>query len=65
MHWGDRHRPAKAGPPRLTRHRQCGGPVRAGLACEACGRSITPAELEVLPGPGLRTTHRSPVPTGW
>jgi DNA-binding HxlR family transcriptional regulator len=52
MHWGDDHFAGPAGPPRLTRHRECGSDVRAGLVCAACG-PIPPAEVAVLPGPGL------------
>ncbi len=53
MHWGDRHLAGAAGPPRLTRHRDCGGTVDATLACTTCDRPIPPAELDVVPGPGL------------
>jgi DNA-binding HxlR family transcriptional regulator len=53
MHWGDRHLAGDAGPPRITRHRSCGGPVRAALVCTNCGEPISAGELDVLPGPGL------------
>jgi DNA-binding HxlR family transcriptional regulator len=53
MQWGDRHLATRAGPPRLTRHRGCGGTVQAALVCTACGREATVEELDVVPGPGL------------
>lgn len=53
MHWGDRHLAGDAGRPRLTRHRTCGGELRARLVCEACGEVATAEDLQVLPGPGL------------
>jgi DNA-binding HxlR family transcriptional regulator len=53
MHWGDRHLAGAAGPPRLTLHWDCGGTLEATLTCTACGRSVPPAELDVLPGPAL------------
>jgi DNA-binding HxlR family transcriptional regulator len=54
MHWGDRHLAGPAGPPRLTRHRGCGGELHAELVCATCGEAAGPAGVEVLPGPGLR-----------
>jgi DNA-binding HxlR family transcriptional regulator len=53
MHWGDRHRPGPAGPPRLARHRTCGGEARARLVCDRCGETVAGGDLELLPGPGL------------
>ena len=62
MHWGDRHLAGPAGPPRLTRHRDCGGTLSAGLLCSACGQSIAPAGIELVRGPGLqRQAHGSPL----
>jgi DNA-binding HxlR family transcriptional regulator len=58
MHWGDRHLAGSDGPPRLTRHRDCGGTVQATLTCTACERPIRPGELDVLPGPGLGQRDR-------
>jgi DNA-binding HxlR family transcriptional regulator len=54
MHWGDRHRAGSAGAPRLTRHHDCGGTVRATLTCGTCDESVHPQDVEVLPGPGLK-----------
>jgi DNA-binding HxlR family transcriptional regulator len=53
MHWGDRHLAGPAGPPRLTRHSTCGGKLHTTLTCDTCHDPVTPAELDVLPGPGL------------
>jgi len=59
MHWGDRHLAGRAGPPRLTRHRECGGAVHIGLACANCGQPVPPGDMEVMPGPGLPSPPRS------
>ncbi|WP_223839170.1 winged helix-turn-helix transcriptional regulator [Saccharopolyspora pogona] len=40
MKWGDRHYAAPAGPPRLTLHSQCGGPVSLALVCTSCGEPV-------------------------
>jgi DNA-binding HxlR family transcriptional regulator len=53
MHWGDRHLASPAGPPRLTRHRDCGGALHAALVCDTCGKPAGPGDMELLPGPGL------------
>jgi DNA-binding HxlR family transcriptional regulator len=53
MHWGDRHLAEPAGPPRLTRHRECGGPLHTALVCPTCDEPVSPADMDVLPGPGL------------
>jgi DNA-binding HxlR family transcriptional regulator len=53
MHWGDRHLAGPDGPPRLTRHHDCGGALHTTLTCAACGQSVSVADLEVLSGPGL------------
>jgi DNA-binding HxlR family transcriptional regulator len=52
MHWGDRHLAGPAGPPRLTRHHDCGGSVALALVCGTCGKSVPPADVDVIPGPG-------------
>ncbi|SRR6266545_4419098 len=54
MHWGDRHLTTTAGPPRLTRHRDCGGDLQATLTCTGCGEQVAPQHMDVLPGPALR-----------
>jgi DNA-binding HxlR family transcriptional regulator len=50
MHWGDRHMPHPSGPPRLTRHRDCGGAVVERLFCQDCEDVVPADELDVLPG---------------
>lgn len=49
MQWGDRHLPRPGGPPRQARHRHCGGPVEAALTCTTCARTVSLAEVEVVP----------------
>jgi DNA-binding HxlR family transcriptional regulator len=53
MQWGDRHLAGPSGPPRLIRHRGCGGTVQAVLICTECGRETPVEDLDVVPGPGL------------
>jgi DNA-binding HxlR family transcriptional regulator len=53
MHWGDRWY-APDGPPRVLRHRGCGGAVGDRLTCERCGRAVTVREAVLEPGPGAR-----------
>lgn len=62
MQWGDLHLADAAGPPRLTRHRDCGGALHATLTCADCGQSVPAANVEVLPGPGLRTAREHAPP---
>ncbi|HEV7827015.1 MAG TPA: helix-turn-helix domain-containing protein [Mycobacteriales bacterium] len=50
MQWGDRHL-APQGPPRLTEHARCGGPVDVGFVCPACGTGVGPGELAPRPNP--------------
>jgi DNA-binding HxlR family transcriptional regulator len=51
MKWGDRWY-APAGPPRILRHRNCGGEVGERLTCERCGATVTARETRLEPGPG-------------
>jgi DNA-binding HxlR family transcriptional regulator len=53
MHWGDRWY-APDGPPRVLRHRDCGGVVGARLICERCGAAVGVREARLEPGPGAR-----------
>ena len=53
--WGDEHYADKAGPPRLLRHRDCGGRLDEALRCKKCGAEVKDSrDVEVAPGPGLR-----------
>jgi DNA-binding HxlR family transcriptional regulator len=56
MHWGDRHLAGPDGPPRLTRHRDCGGTVALTFTCAGCGGTVSPGEVDVVAGPGLHKT---------
>src|SRR4029077_6590362 len=54
IQWGEQYR-APNGPPRLIRHRGCGGAVVQKLTCATCGKDVTAVDLESQPGPGART----------
>jgi DNA-binding HxlR family transcriptional regulator len=51
--WGDAHA-APDGPPRLFRHRDCGGTVTDRRTCDRCGAELDVRDVEVLDGPGLK-----------
>ena len=51
--WGDRWTAGDAGPPVLYRHRACGEIARVELTCSACREPMGPADVDVLPGPGM------------
>jgi DNA-binding HxlR family transcriptional regulator len=53
MKWGDRWY-APDGPPRVVRHRDCGGTIDAHLVCERCGRKVTARDVRLEAGPGAR-----------
>jgi hypothetical protein len=53
MQWGDRWY-APDGPPRVVRHRECGGAVDAQLSCERCGSRVTARAVRLEAGPGAR-----------
>ena len=53
--WGDEHYVGEAGPPRILRHRECGGRLDYSLRCKKCGAEVTDSrEVNIAPGPGLR-----------
>src|SRR4051794_7041274 len=53
--WGDQHYVGQDGPPRLMRHRGCGGRLDFSLRCKKCGAEIKEArDVNVAPGPGLK-----------
>ena len=52
MAWADQHLSEK--PPRVARRRADQSPVRAVLVARD-GEIVTPAEVEVVPGPGFAT----------
>src|SRR5262249_25676315 len=49
--WGDQYY-APDGPPRLMRHRGCGGAFELKPTCAGCGAEVTWRDLESAPGPG-------------
>lgn len=53
MQWGDRWY-APGGPPRVLRHRGCGGVVGSRLTCQRCGAPVSVREARLEPGPGAR-----------
>jgi DNA-binding HxlR family transcriptional regulator len=52
MKWGDRYYAPPGGPPRVVRHRDCGGGVTLNLTCDACGAQLTARDVVSEPGPG-------------
>src|SRR3954466_4604396 len=53
--WGDEHYAGEAGPPRLLRHRRCGGRLDYALRCKKCGEDVKDSrDVNIAPGPGLR-----------
>jgi DNA-binding HxlR family transcriptional regulator len=53
MKWGDRWY-APDGPPRVVRHRDCGGAIDEHLTCERCGARVSARDVRLEPGPGAR-----------
>ena len=54
LQWGDRYAPEPAGPPRIFRHRECGGLMGAHLICERCGQWLDSEDVISELGPGAR-----------
>jgi DNA-binding HxlR family transcriptional regulator len=54
MQWGDRHLADAAGAPRVAQHHECGGAVRLALACDTCGVTVAPGDVDLVAGPGIR-----------
>jgi DNA-binding HxlR family transcriptional regulator len=53
--WGDEHYVTAAGPPRLLRHRHCGGRLDYSLRCKKCGVEVKDSrDVHIAPGPGLQ-----------
>jgi DNA-binding HxlR family transcriptional regulator len=61
MKWGDRYYAPPAGPPRVVRHRDCGGEVTLNLTCGACGATLTARDVYSEPGPGAPAEPVEPV----
>jgi len=52
LQWGDRYYSAETGPPRVIRHRGCGGEITRHLTCGACGAELGPRDVVAESGPG-------------
>jgi DNA-binding HxlR family transcriptional regulator len=52
MEWGDRWGDDPGGAPVEVRHRGCGAPVHAVLACEEGHTGLGPLDTRAVPGPG-------------
>jgi DNA-binding HxlR family transcriptional regulator len=52
VQWGDKYTAGEAGPPIVHVHTACGHPAHPELHCSACGETIKPGDLRVVPGPG-------------
>lgn len=52
LNWGDRYSPTPGGPPKLIRHKECGGPVSERGICEECGQVLHARDAIQVPGPG-------------
>jgi DNA-binding HxlR family transcriptional regulator len=52
LNWGDRYSPSPGGPPKLIRHKVCGGGVSERGICEECGETLTARDAIQVPGPG-------------
>jgi DNA-binding HxlR family transcriptional regulator len=60
VHWGDVHLSGEAGRPLLHRHEACGQVFDPGMVCSECGDVLTPQSVQVLEGPGARTSAKAP-----
>jgi DNA-binding HxlR family transcriptional regulator len=58
--WGDQYY-ADDGPPATIVHRGCGGALTKQLTCAACGVSLGPTDIDVMPGPGAAVRETSAV----
>ena len=56
LSWGDRYSPSPGGPPKLIRHKVCGGQVSERGICESCGKVLHARDAIQVPGPG-RIAH--------
>jgi len=50
--WGDRYYAPADGPPRVVRHRDCGGQPTRHLTCDRCGARLGPLDVVAERGPG-------------
>jgi DNA-binding HxlR family transcriptional regulator len=59
MKWGDRYYAPPEGPPRVVRHRGCGGEVTDHLRCAKCGAELSARDVVSEPGPGASARARA------
>jgi DNA-binding HxlR family transcriptional regulator len=52
LSWGDRYSPSPGGPPKLIRHKVCGGAVNDRGICAECGQTLHARDAIQVPGPG-------------
>jgi DNA-binding HxlR family transcriptional regulator len=57
LRWGDSYY-AEAGPPRVFKHRGCGGRMDARLTCGKCGEALGPTRIYMEWGPGSSAETR-------
>jgi DNA-binding HxlR family transcriptional regulator len=62
MSWGDRYAPAPGGPPRILRHRDCGGVVGTHSMCDRCGKLLEFGEVIPELGPGAKSRQKTGAP---
>jgi len=58
LQWGDRYALEPAGPPRIFRHRECGGLMGAHCNCESCGQWLDSEDVISELGPGARARRQ-------
>jgi DNA-binding HxlR family transcriptional regulator len=52
MAWGDRWTAGAAGPPLLLIHQDCGEAAQLRATCDQCGKPMSLANIQPVPGPG-------------
>lgn len=60
VHWGDVHMADRRGRPLLHRHLRCGHEFDPVMACSECGDTVSPRDVTIAPGPGLRDSDYIP-----
>jgi DNA-binding HxlR family transcriptional regulator len=58
LQWGDRYAPEPDGPPRILRHKECGGTVGPHRICTRCGHPLEYDDVRSEWGPGAPLEHR-------
>ncbi len=58
VHWGDVHLSGRKGRPVVHEHVDCGHVFDPVTACSACGESLDPRAVRVLPRPDVRAAKR-------